>query len=1482
MPALSPRSLHGTPRPPFPFTSSAPSPLTTPSPPPPPPPSLLHRSASAPALDMAIRPATPVNPANPEDAIRAKPTNGCVQAEEMMSPSGGMVQPPVVKDPRPSPVPVPDLVHVSHLLRQAKYQKQRRLQTQRLFHRLQTATSRTQRLAIASRHVRRTLADCLRSEDKHSFAHLFNTFHSACEQSAVLSSTGPSESQLVPDDADTYPDGFLDDLSTSSRGTIVQLLTRLRYDQSFVADRIASLSQKELIALLSDGSFSRRPESVLGGSQRSSTRSVKPLGFVVDRVVDDISAGSFKSSLETLVHLHNPAGQGSAAHARSTDLWANVAAHLIAGKKQGGDRLTAALLDIWSFQTEWPGKDRLRTWMLHTLRRGQFLTEQPSRQSFRMRVHGQMDLSTEEAARTETFCRESVSQLLELLADPDGASVVPSGALELSAAIHEKLSDAPDHQRDLPSFLVTRWLFGSFLMDLLVLPESHGLLAGHFISDLARQKILREVAARAQKVVFDVVYAWYKFAWTDVLSGTNIAYRKNGNVLSTDTVDRVQKVMARFDCGSNPRARVPVAEQSLHTIPSMEHFLALSAPDVLTVMNSLFPARRPVSVSSDHDTLRSGLQSSASSVSGFSLFRTNEASAPTWNPTASFSSAATSPGQLFAPFDPRPAGLPQVDDDPGYDPEVMDARSELEEYTAAHRTNDGTNWALLVADDRVEQVYSYNEALQRERGFHDLTSKYPDKKGRGRISSADKAAIETVLSDMREVSAWELHAGSDFFDGPVTWTERVLELFDLRIAECEARSDFVAAHAWMCHTDAIEQCVQTHGSESLVYILWEIEDSAQSSLDDSLAIMGLCDAWLNLTQPALQVATMQVDHALQTNRALRTKMWYSADIRTSSAYDNVRAVTSALRVMGKPKRPNGPKQAPPLRHWSGTRLSSQNIHLKSEAQILDLLGSKTEHGGPNKLSDEQSKLTVAWMRRNDIQLICAGEERLHKLCMELRKCVEQLVTSSGQDNPLLWSNALFAHDPKDAPRHNTNGMRFQAPDSAPRRFDLSSLQVNPFNSIDNASSISRTLSNASSRDLFDRSPTLATASSITFWSPAATEIRSPSSTTSIASQAGRGLEASPRKPNRSNASPNSSATDALREQVTGLLLSDVGASLFVDGSETDVAFLSGLGGDLTRQHLESKVVFASREQSKETLRHDGFQRTPRLRPRYDFELSFTTMFELFSIECDPYKKLQHLNDIQKLLRPYLAQRKHMTASSSPPENNTLPRGPRAATGKQYEAVSEPLTDGFFTLFCQRNIRPHTLFRDLQYIASLVPSTVLDSSSRGQAFWNAAAAALRLKSEARQKLVETADSIIDYQTNNRGHAASSAQQQRDSATFTAPSRTPSAELIAHYSMADAAHLLQITAREGDAAAQRELATLYLTHPELMDNIIAPFALPSEVFRDEIEGRWKRDRDPERCDPKTMCVAHHWMVLGARGGDALAREFLRQREEMERLP
>jgi hypothetical protein len=955
--------------------------------------------------------------------------------------------------------------------------------------------------------------------------------------------------------------------------------------------------------------------------------------------------------------------------------------------------------------------------------------------------------------------------------------------------------------------------------------------------------------------------------------------RKHGNIMSAETVDRVQKVIHRFESSTIQRTSLAPVGSCLSGSAPLKEFLSVSAIDAVTAMNAIFPARRPVSVSSDHDTLRSGMQSSASSVSGFSLFRAADASGPVWTPATSPAAWLPTP----TPIEHANESLPDFENGSKIDLEVMDARSELEEYVAGHGTNDTTHWALLVASDDVEQVESYSRVLDQDIVSGDWHNLHTPDMSSAKLSSSSKFALETLLSGTRGSVMFNQNLGPPDCGHATAVSEQVLKLFDDQIADCEAQNDFVVSHTWLSHLEVFEDFLHLYGPDPLIETIANIENSARNALATSLSVIDRCDEWLSVVRPALEIASPRVASACVSNKTLRMKTWYSIDVRTSSAYDNVRAVTSALRVMGKLKRTSTTKQAPPLRHWSGTRLSSQNIHLKSEAQILELLGTHPEHGGPNKLSDDQSKLTLTWLRRNDTQLICAGEERLHKLCMEVKKCVEQIITPSRQDSPLLWSNVLFARDSNETRSSRTDGVRLFAPDGPHRRLDLLSLHTNPLTSIDSVSNASRTLSSTSSREYFDRSPTLAARSSTAFWSPAATEIRSTSSTTSIASHNGRGWDTSLQKPALQSVAQESLVTDELCEQLTGLLLSDVGTSLFVNGSETDEAFFTGLGAELAQPHLESQVKFASQEQLHTSSTEARISRTGIHHTAFDYETAFSSMFESFTIDCNPYAKLRYLNKIQKLIRPYLARRR-LVSDASLPDADITKKLPRSLAGKQAAPGSDLLTNGFYILFCQRNIRPAAIFRDLQYIASLLPSSTLDNSSQGQAFWNAAVAAIRLKSEARKKLVEMADSIIDYHTNNRGHgrSASTAQQQRDSATFTAPSRTPSAELIAHYSMADAAHLLQITAREGDPAAQRELATLYLTHPELMDHVIAPFALPGDVFKDEIEGKWKRDRDPERCDPQTMCVAHHWMVLGAKGGDALAREFLRQREEMERLP
>jgi len=198
--------------------------------------------------------------------------------------------------------------------------------------------------------------------------------------------------------------------------------------------------------------------------------------------------------------------------------------------------------------------------------------------------------------------------------------------------------------------------------------------------------------------------------------------------------------------------------------------------------------------------------------------------------------------------------------------------------------------------------------------------------------------------------------------------------------------------------------------------------------------------------------------------------------------------------------------------------------------------------------------------------------------------------------------------------------------------------------------------------------------------------------------------------------------------------------------------------------------------------------------------------------------------------------------------------------------TDMIVDVLQNLFRQADIRPKTLFRDLQFVAAFVPASVLDMSEVGKAFWDAGLAALGLKQDVCRTMVEIADEIVSRESKKRSSENASVANSRDADTTE----------YNRYSMQDAANMWNITAREGDPTAQRELAIFYLTSPSLLPRTTQPLSKPKDTFRPAM--MVAKGEDPDKRDPATMCVAYHWMELSAQGGDKLAREYWRsQREE-----
>ena len=409
--------------------------------------------------------------------------------------------------------------------------------------------------------------------------------------------------------------------------------------------------------------------------------------------------------------------------------------------------------------------------------------------------------------------------------------------------------------------------------------------------------------------------------------------------------------------------------------------------------------------------------------------------------------------------------------------------------------------------------------------------------------------------------------------------------------------------------------------------------------------------------------------------------------------------------------------------------------------------------------------------------------------------------------------------------------------------------------------------------------------------------------------------------------------DGLRQTLTSLILSDLGSPVWSCGSETDAWFTNALDQkriqvEMRRRAAVQKFYADYEERSKHLGQQHGSLRGRRSRSldnlrasshkapnedaseqsqpslesdgqsAFSYKAVFHRLIEVFSRHGNPFVKLNALRDLRSLVIASLISSHDAsstnTLGSSPGETDRMRSSPqlhRAARHSfsevrpcnlpQMDATLPSSTPESVTCGSRRSdystpseaqivaalrdlileVKPKTLFRDLQFISAFVPGDQLNKTDRGTAFLQFGLAALTLKEEICHSMVEIADRIVSQELSRRHPPFASDFQSQ-------PGRA----------IQDAAGMWIITAKEGNAVAQRELAILYLTHPELLPRVTLPLTLPRDTFKAEM--MYRRDKD-SKSDPQSMCLALHWMQLSASGGDTLARNRLREREEFDSI-
>ncbi|KAK4996420.1 hypothetical protein LTR66_003974 [Elasticomyces elasticus] len=1387
------------------------------------------------------------------------------------------------------------------------------------------------------------------------------------------------------------------------RDIVLEFLSDLRTKPDFLADRILALTQKELGLLTASQALTGAKSSVFERSEpvKASELYRRRLQHMSSASLDGMQTGQLRDVLSILMRGIYPTHivPGSAEDCRRTNTLATVCARLVTQQKAGSDTFILSLLDAWSGLRRWTGKQRFEMYLMETIQEGIFILEKPDKQSFRVRTQ-LVDVQGEnDQAAVERFYERAVRGLLALLDDQPG--IIPPGALEMGHAIARKLVESPKHLNGMPYFMTARWLFSTFLLDAMTYPEARGMMLNFHISEVVRRRILEEIAIRAQKAMLGVIYNW-----------------KQIEQPPADVVTRVQGIMQRFKLSKNHQDRHPGHSQKpdakLGNPDSLRSFVILQPSDIRALINTLLPERELDTGILKDATPSLSERSSASSVSGLSLFQ--RAWPDECRPMLGRSTSSLRRSESAAAADPHeenvsPRNRSEEPHDPStrsrvlsgvhYEAQLRLASSQLEGMVdlkrcdLSDRTLQATFAKLLVEPDgslSLPQCGSLPPGSDlRAREDMDLTlepsigtdfevpedyiglrcaiSKLLDHYGTTALGNApenvpdhwsttgtnnDDAGVDrdsqcygryngrctnpyresqtsggsngngpTTRStpDMRTLAPnmYTLPGNHRYGEDEVTLNH----LLDSAVADCQTRADFVSAHYYFKTLQRLQDLRSTSlsrdGYALLIHIFYKDFRTILIRWERDIAD---CEAW----RPSLEYEQSRLNgvvaESIDRLRHLRDKMWYATDVGASSAYEEAKSVAVSLRSMGKPTKPY------------------------TNALTLDLMSASKGHGGPRKLADQQIHMTVQWMQHMHLENFCKGEERVHRLHLEISRCVDRLVQQDAVKNPELWSSSLYETErgllKLDLHTENTehtlrssqssvydeytlvhSKSTAQGSDAVPRSLrDLRTTSLASPSHHHSSSSSKNKFYQAADHNYFeDQSPTLTSKSSATFWSPLSPLPQSPSSATSIR------LPNVPTAMGRKNPprlyaiSEREHFLARLKTNLTSLVMSDLGLLAFGEGTETDQWCNGKYGEQILQNMSQNKVPLMEVGLSSEpSLPHDssssestqsgGMQKVvfdqhddsdskpptvvSQSTRTFDYTTAYRTLLRTFEASPNPYSKLNALYELELLLSSSL-QVPNVTTGSS--HSNTLNNGGQLhglhsnydqrgelLTNVERSRQTDTLIEAFQVLLRKSDMRPRRLFRDLQYIASFVPSNILDKTARGKAFWNFGLAAMGLKVEVCKSMVLLADNIIAFHASNRGlrQDSSAAQKQRNTVAFASGGISQLDENLARYSMADAASLLQITAKEGDIAAQRELATLYLTHPDLMARVTMPLMASSDVFKTELESKWKTSEDPDRCDPLTMCVAHHWMELSSNGGDALAKKYLKAREDIEKIP
>lgn len=418
--------------------------------------------------------------------------------------------------------PMASLSELAYLRRLQKYQKRKSDHIDQRLHWLETSCEARNRMVQGAKDLRYELTEAIQSGDRGKFSVLFNTFHTSIEACNEWDTQSPALESM-----NNYPPhhrsgSFLDGTSSETRETLLTFLSCVSFDPSFLLDRLLGLPDLAFAALSRPYSRNLMVTSIFGNDLKRP--SDKTEHEDTERFLD-FARSDVLGLLLRLIPMAEHPQDGPLSSA-----WGIICAGLLSYQKAGSDKFVITVMNAHLGQLDKTACHYLDTWLLETIRDGDFILYHADRRPFR-KGQTSSGLLSDESKAVDEFFAIAIEKLLLILKDNKLTRLIPASVLSLAKSIVARLDPSSQQQQAAPYFLCTRWLFASYLSSLITSPEvskrsgmylfrnslclqSYGLLLSHHISSAVRQRILYELGHRTRQIMEGVAYSWcVKFAF---------------------------------------------------------------------------------------------------------------------------------------------------------------------------------------------------------------------------------------------------------------------------------------------------------------------------------------------------------------------------------------------------------------------------------------------------------------------------------------------------------------------------------------------------------------------------------------------------------------------------------------------------------------------------------------------------------------------------------------------------------------------------------------------------------------------------------------------------------------------------------------------------------------------------------------------------------------------------------------------------------